>query len=215
MKLAVPSESETDEAIVRILVDAILARPTEAVDPKSLRRRAGFSPISAVLPGILLELHFNSDADGLAVVFDSNSDPVREPEHEASTGRAPNCRLCRLRKRVGEILDSLPSVPGRATLRIAVGQASPAIEAWLLCDQRQNCSESALKPILGKPPRVMELKRELKAYFPSGRQGHEPRLEAARRAAGDLELLRKDFPGGFGSFERQVRSWLEGEERAS
>ena len=70
MKLALLSESPADEAALSVLVGYVLGAPFTRVQP-TLRAR-GWPSVEQVLPAILRHLHFNTEADGLIVVVDSD-----------------------------------------------------------------------------------------------------------------------------------------------
>src|SRR6478735_3931523 len=95
MKLAFLSESPADEAALHVLVRDVLKQPFTTVQA-TLRAR-GWPSVEQVLPAIVRHLHFNTDADGLVVVCDSDDSPVHTPEHEAPGYYHPLCRACRLR----------------------------------------------------------------------------------------------------------------------
>ncbi|MGH9840918.1 MAG: hypothetical protein ACREEM_19255 [Blastocatellia bacterium] len=79
MKVAVFSESPADDAAVRILVDAILGHQTEVIDLPRLRVR-GWPSLRNSLRAILIELHYQTDTDGIVVVADSDDSPQHKVE---------------------------------------------------------------------------------------------------------------------------------------
>jgi hypothetical protein len=60
----------------RLLSDseAILGRQTESVIHAGLRHR-GWPTVRTVLPAVLKELHYHTDADGFVLIVDSNGSP--------------------------------------------------------------------------------------------------------------------------------------------
>jgi hypothetical protein len=75
MKLAVLSESEADEAALRIIAEGILGRQVEW--HRGFRRRSsGFGSVPGLLRPALMELHYHTDVDGLLVVVDSDHTPL-------------------------------------------------------------------------------------------------------------------------------------------
>ena len=120
MKLAILSESPADEAALRVLVEYVLGGPFTTVQ-SSLRAR-GWPSVEQVLPPIIRHLHFNTDADGLVVVVDSDDSPVHTPEHEAPGYYHPFCRVCRLRAVFRRTIKHLPPAAA-ATACCAVGRA--------------------------------------------------------------------------------------------
>jgi len=75
MKVAIYGESPADEAALRILVDGLLGAPTEAIGFPWLKSR-GWPSILQNLPKVLQYLHYQTDAQGLVVVVDSNRSPL-------------------------------------------------------------------------------------------------------------------------------------------
>jgi hypothetical protein len=57
MKVAVFSESSTDEAGIGILTQAVLGRPVERADLPALRPR-GWPAVRRVLPVVMKSLHY-------------------------------------------------------------------------------------------------------------------------------------------------------------
>lgn len=210
MKIAILSESSADEAAVRILVEALLSQSAEPV-PLKLRSR-GWPSVRQVLPTILLHLHFRTDADGLAVVVDSNSSPLQAPVPEEAARGGPGPRSDQLAAVVQDFRNSHPKRPGQAPLRVAIGVAAPAIEAWHLCGRDPRASEAAWLREMeqGAHPRhrVNEMKRALYGTDrPSLASETEHAVRETERVVGDLALLEQLFPIGFGSLAAAVRGW--------
>ncbi len=209
MKLAILSESPADEAALRVIVEYILGGPFVTVQA-SLRAR-GWPSVEQVLPSILRYLHFNTEADGLVVVVDSDDSPVHTVEHEAPGYYHPFCRICRLRAVFRRALKNLPPARGRDRVLRAVGLAVPAIEAWYLCGRDTSVTEAAWVSgqRAGRPPYT---RRELK-WRVYGTERPPLPLEIRRavqevsRHQGDLRRLENDFPQGFGSLARDLRAW--------
>ena len=209
MKLAILSESPADEAALRVLVEYVLGAPFARVQA-SLRAR-GWPSVEQVLPSVLRHLHFNTDADGLVVVVDSDDSPVHTVEHEAPQYFHPLCRICRLRAVFRRTLKNLPPAHGRARVLRAVGLAVPAIEAWYLCGRDNSVTEAAWMngQTAGRAPYT---RRELKwRVYGTERPSlpHEIRraVQEVSRHHGDLRRLENDFPQGFGALARDLRSW--------
>ena len=209
MKLALLSESPADEAALRILVEAVLESPFTTIQ-SSLRAR-GWPSVEQVLPSILRHLHFNTEADGLVVVVDSDDSPVHTAEHVAPGYFHPYCRICRLRAVFRRVLKNLPPAHGRDRVLRAVGVAVPAVEAWYLCGRDTSVTEEAwIKgQVTGLPPYT---RRELKwRVYGTERPTlpHEIKraVQEVTRHHGDLRRLENDFPQGFGSLARDLRSW--------
>jgi hypothetical protein len=212
MKLALLSESPADEAALRVLVEYVLGRPFTPVQA-TLRARGS---VEQVLPAILRHLYFNTEADGLVVVVDSDDSPVHTAEHEAPGYHHPYCRICRLRAVFRRVFKNLPSAHGRSRVLRAVGLAVPAVEAWYLCGRDTSITEAAW--IEGQQAgRAPYTRRELKwKVYGTDRPTlpHEIKraVQEVSRHHGDVRRLENDFPQGFGSLARDLRSWkqLEG-----
>jgi hypothetical protein len=209
MKLAILSESPADEAALRILVGYVLGAPFTPVQT-TLRAR-GWPSVEQVLPPILRHLHFNTDADGLVVVVDSDDSPVHTADHEAPGFHHPLCRIWRLRAAFRRTLKNLPPARGRDRVLRAVGLAVPAIEAWYLCGRDASVSEQAW--MAGQHSgRLPYTRRELKGRVygterPSLPHEIERAVAEVRRHRGDVRRLENDFPHGFGALVRDLRGW--------
>ena len=224
MKLAILSESPADEAALCVLVEYVLGGPFTLVAP-NLRAR-GWPSVEQVLPGVLRHLYFNTDADGLVVVVDSDDSPVHTAEHEAPGYHHPLCRICRLRAVFRRTIKNLPLREPRPALaggeqvmvqpRVlrAVGVAVPAIEAWLLCGRDASVTEEAwlAGQLKGVPPYSRrELKRQVYGTErPSLPLEIKRAVEEVSRHRGDVRRLEFDFPHGFGALARDLRSWRSG-----
>ncbi|MDM8009237.1 MAG: hypothetical protein QUV05_24110 [Phycisphaerae bacterium] len=208
MKLAVLSESPADEQAVRILVEGLLGKVTEPAEPPPLRTR-GWPSVSAVVPVVLKHLYYHTDAEAFVTVVDSNHSAIHDDSHDQNTD--PGCRLCRLRKTIDQTVRGFKPLPQRSPLRIAVGLAVPAIEAWYRCGRDPTVSESAwIEGMRARrdPYSKAELKR---AVYGTDRAPLvlmiQRQVEEARRLVSDLGTLEKRFPTGFGSLAREVRNW--------
>jgi hypothetical protein len=209
MKVALLSESPADETAIRVLVEAVLGRPIQQVQPH-LRAR-GWPNVAQVLPPILRHLHFNTDADGLVVVVDADDTVVHTAEHEAEGYFHPQCRLCGLRAIHRQTVKRWPAAHGRKQVLRCVGVAVPAIEAWYLCGRDETVGEAAW--IRGQergraPYTRAELK--LRVYGtdrPSLPHEIDCALREVHRHRHDVRRLEADFPGGFGALSRDLRAW--------
>ncbi len=209
MKLVVLSESPEDEAAVRILVDGILGTQTDHLDPPFLRAR-GWSPLLGILPTVLRNLHYHTDADALAVIVDSDDSAPHRLAHVPHDGANEGCRLCKLRLVADQVQNGLTEVPNRAPLKTAFGLAIPALEAWLLCGLDPRAIEATLlqRPDAGTRTLRIQLKRDV---YGTDRPAQSVRMaravEEARRLVQILDEFERCFPDGFGSFARDIRSW--------
>lgn len=210
MKVAILSESSADEAAIRILVDGILGVKTETVAPRRVRNR-GWTVIN-LLPAIIKDLYFRSDAEALAFVIDSDDSPVHQPSHDIAGGEDSECRLCRARSIVELEQNRLPILPGRGRLNVAIGLAVPSIEAWYRCGIDPQVSEATWSRRLQSSGAGVYTRRTLKRDVygterPPLALETTHAVQAARRLADDLTSLEQLFPAGFGSLVRDVRSW--------
>lgn len=209
MKVAYVSEWRPDEAVARILVEAILGEPTEPIAPPI--RTRGWPSVRNLLPAVLKHVYYGTDADALVVLVDSNRSPVYTDKDREGLETKEECRLVQLRNALGEAQRQLRQVEGRRAIKSAIGLAVPAIEAWLLCGVDPNVSEGAWVRGLreGRPPYT---KNELKAsVYGSDRAGEvlktERSVEGAQRLGQDIALLESKFPIGFGALAADVRAW--------
>lgn len=208
MKLAILSESPADEAALGVLVGFVLG-PFARVETR-LRAR-GWPSVEQVLPPIIRHLHFQTDADGLVIVVDSDDSPVHTAEHEAPNFHHPLCRICRLRAAFRRTVRNLPPARGRERVLRAVGLAVPAIEAWLLCGRDTSVTEAAWMQGQGSgQPPYTRAQLKWKVYGTERPSlPHEIRraVQEVSRHRGDLRRLENDFPNGFGALTRDLRAW--------
>lgn len=211
LHLAILSESPADEAALRVLVGDVLREPFSLVQT-ALRAR-GWPSVEQVLPAVLRHLHFNTKADGLVVVVDTDDSPVHTPEHDAPGYHHAYCRICRLRAVFRRTVKNLPPAQGRTRVLRAVGACVPAIEAWLLCGRDTSITEQAWVDGQGsgRPPYT---RRDLKwKVYGTDRPSlpHEMAraVQEVTRHRGDLRRLENDFPNGFGSLARDLREWRQ------
>lgn len=208
MKVALLSESPADEAVLRVLVEAVLGARPQFVSP-GLRAR-GWPNVAQILPAILRHLHFNTDTDALVVSCDSDDSVVHTVEHNAPGYFHPHCRMCQLRGIVRRTMKKFPPAHGRTRVLSAVGVAVPALEAWLLCGRDPAVTEAAwlAGQASGLPPYTRaELK--FRAYGTDRPTlPHEIRcaLHELERHRRDPRRLEHDFPG-FAALAGDVREW--------
>jgi hypothetical protein len=155
-------------------------------------------------------LHYQTDAEALVVIADSDDSPLHQSSHNQPGGEERGCRLCQLRNVFRET--KLGVVPGRSELKSAVGLAVPAIEAWYLCGIDPHVSEATWARKLKQAERITYTRNALKK---SAYGTERPTLEimtrhavaAAARLVNDLPEIERRFPDGFGSFVHDVRNW--------
>ncbi len=207
-KLAILSESPADEAAIAVLVEAVLGRPFTRVSP-SLRAR-GWPSVAQVLPSIIRHLHFNTDAEGLVVVVDSDDSVVHTASHNAPQYYHPMCRLCQLRGIFRQTTKKLPAARGKDRVLRGVGVAVPAMEAWYLCGLEDAVTEH--RWIAGQEElRTPYTRRELKQRIygterPNLYQATEVALREVRRHAHDTRRLENDFPS-FAALAADLKTW--------
>lgn len=213
MKLAVLGESSADEAAIRILVDSILAQETGIIAEPRLKTR-GWPSVREVLPVVLKHLHYQTDADALIVVVDSDHSPLHLPSHKQSEFAESKCRACELREICGRTARRLRPIAGRTPPRFAVGLAVPSIEAWYCCRRDPHVSESAWSLGLGTgvyPYTKRSLKQDIYGTDrPSIELETSCATKEARLLATDRSRLETLFPGGFGALVNDVCSWVPG-----
>ncbi len=208
MKLVVLSESPEDEAAVRILVDGILGIQTEHVAPPF--RATGWSQFPGVFPAVLKQLHYQTDADALAVIVDSDASVTHQLAHVPRDGANQGCRRCQLRMVADQVQNGLSEVPNRAPLKTAFGLAVPALEAWLRCGLDPRAIEATLIQRPDARTRTLRFQLKLDVYGtdrPSSEVKMVRAIEGARRLVQILDEFERCFPDGFGSFARDIRSW--------
>lgn len=210
MKVAVLSESPADEAAIRILVDGIIGGPTQLADMPPIRTR-GVSGVFTILPTALKHLYYRTDADALVIVVDSDRTPVHKPEHEQEGGADENCRLCQIRQTVDSVLGHLRPVQGHPQIKIAVGIAVPAVEAWYRCGRDPHVTEAAWIASLPSGPFPYTTRSLKEDVYETSRPPLDLETrratEEARRLVQDLQLLEQCFPTGFGTLADEVRNW--------
>lgn len=211
LRLALLGESLVDEAALGILVEGVLGRPFERVQP-NLRAR-GWPSVLQILPAIARHLHFNTNADGLVVLVDSDDTEPHPAEHEAPGYFHPRCRLCQLRAAFRRATKTLPPAHGRERVLRGMGLAVPAAEAWYLCGVEPGVGEDAWNA--GRESgRAPFTRRQLKQRVygterPTLPQAVAAASAAARRLARDTRRLENDFPG-FAALAADLRGWRTG-----
>ena len=211
MKVAVLSESPADEAAILIFIDGILERETQKVLLPPLRARAGGWPgVRNILPVVLLYLQYQTDADALAVITDSDDSPIHQSSHDEAGREDMECRLCQLRSIVAQTKNRLRPRSSGEIIKTAIGLAVPAIEAWYRCGVDQHLNEATWHRKL-QGERITYTRNSLKMdVYGTERPLLEMEtacaIEAATRLANDISILEQLFPNGFGALARDVRS---------
>jgi hypothetical protein len=210
MKIAVVSESPADEAAIKILVDAIIGTESELFPLRT--RPQGWTKIFDLLPNILSGLHYGRpDVEGLVIVIDSDDSVPHRKAHEEPNQSASECRLCQLRSNVTTITNNLRPLTARPALKIGLGLAVPAIEAWYQAGVDSHVNEVAwIRKLSGEDVTYdcRSLKRSTYgSYQPSLEMETIAAIAAAHRLTQNLSVLEELFPDGFGSLLRDLRNW--------
>lgn len=207
MKLVVLSESPDNEAAIRVLVDGILGTKTDHVAPPYLRTR-GWPQVLNVLPGVLKQLYYHTDAEALVVIVDSDDSDPHQRIHLSTN--SVSCRLCRLQSLADRVRSGLTRIANRPPLRTAFGLAVPALEAWLRCGIDPQAIEATLVQRSDGRTRALRQQLKLDVYGvdrPSQQVRMARAVEESQRLVRMLDEFERCFPDGFGSFAREVRSW--------
>ncbi len=212
MKVAVLSESPADDAAVRILVEGLLGEKTEHVPLPSPKARGWYTVLNSVRPA-LTHLHYHIDAYALVLTLDSDETPVHRREHEQPDNADAKCRLCKLRAKEAEVQSQLRAREGRGPIKVALGLAVPAIEAWWLVGRDPHVTEATWIEALQTrkfPYTRNDLKQQLYGTEKPQLSLEEKYMaEQAGRLVQEqkIDLLEKYFPGGFGTLADDVRGW--------
>jgi len=202
VRLVLLAESSADEAAIRILTEAIRGPAVRWLEPPTFRSR-GWPAVVGQLPTVIRHAHYNSDATAVIAVVDTNDSPLHDAAHSGTPN--PDCRLCALRTAAEETLAQLTPIAGRTALRVALGAATPAIEAWYLSGEKPYPSEQTWAAGGARGYDKKGLKRSVygtdRANLPL--MTRVAMAEAARLAA-KLELLRTHFPRGYGALEAEL-----------
>ncbi len=212
MKVAIYGESPADEAALRILVDALMGTPTVPIGFGWLKSR-GWPSILQNLPKVLQYLHYQTDAQGLVVVVDSNGSPLPNQPFDKVAVSDDQSRIGRLQRELRLVTARLASVPQRSELKVALGLAVPTIEAWYRCGLDPHVNEATWIRALQSNEYPYDARRLKRDVYGTDR----PSLELAREVAAQqaqrlfdekrLGLLEQLFPIGFGSLTNELRSW--------
>ena len=213
MRVAVICESSVDEEIIRALIDAILGDSTSRVLPRYQVK--GWPHVITDLPNLLPGILLDPTIDALSIIADSNGSAPPGSGRESPESKPS--KADRMRRLVETVEGILKVESGRASvrpLRIAIGIAVPAIEAWCLPDD-ETVSESSWLSFLETNPepfavsaRTRELKRRVYGKVHGNVETRTPQaIKLAARIAKRVDTLERKFPGGFGPFARAIRAW--------
>jgi len=213
VKIAIFSESPTDEAALKILIEGVLGEEIEEIPyPNHLRSRG--SGVPRDVPFVLRAVYYNTEAEFLVIVRDSDDSPIHKKEHfEPKNKEAERCRLCDLTRKVKTALENLTPMAGKENFKVAVGVAIPAIESWLLCGKKPSANEATwINNQKEKGFSTYNDRQNLKvelygAAVTSKAIMIERGTKAAKRLADNIQQLEQLFPEGFGSLSNEIRGW--------
>jgi hypothetical protein len=209
MKIGYYCESPADQAAMAVFVEGILGTPPESInlDLEAHSQPAFFAALNGVFRGV----HYNSDAEGLIVVADGDDTEVHSPAHDAPGGSAEHCRICQVRKIIAQARRQLKPRQGRPELKVAIGLAVPAIEAWYLVGEEHEVGEAAWLVGLEQGRRPFTRPRLKELVYGTNRPSLEHETEcavkAAQRIIRNLKAIETAFPAGFGLMAQDIRSW--------
>jgi hypothetical protein len=210
MKIAYFGESPADQAALAVFTEALLGEPPEDAAGINLEAH-GVTGVLSALDGVLRGVHYNSDAEGLVIVVDSDDTELHDPVHDTLPGGGERCRFCEIQRIIARVRRRLNPRPARPELKVAVGLAVPAIEAWYLGGKEREVKESAWRADqpTGPPPFTRAQLKQLvyNTDRPSLELETECAVNEARRLIQDIEVLEAAFPVGFGLMARVIRSW--------
>ena len=157
-------------------------------------------------------LHYRTDAEALVVTLDADESPIHRHIGQGSGPCDVKCRLCQLRSIIEMTQCGLKPRQG-GPIRVALGIAIPALEAWCLCGTDPHITEAAWAQALPSR-RFPYTKNELKLRLYGTVKpvlSLETRLavEQAERLVqqNQLAFMEKVFPVGFGSLAGEIRGW--------
>ncbi|HEX4131900.1 MAG TPA: hypothetical protein VHZ24_17845 [Pirellulales bacterium] len=209
MKVAFISESDGDEAALAIIVERLL---NETIQHISLKARPnGWPNVFGSLAAIYRHLYYQTDADGLVLVVDSDDTLPHALEH-GEPGRQPaDCRLCLLKSELSRLNANTTALPNRKPLRTAIGLGVPSVEAWYLAGADPHVNEATWARTMGQPSRPYDrraLKRKAYGTDRLPARAVEKHLIAARELVSRLDAVERLFPCGFGALAADLRAWL-------
>jgi hypothetical protein len=210
MKIGFYCESPVDAAAMKIFTAGILKQMPEEINMPLNGR--GVPDFFIALDGVFRGIHYLSDAEGLVIVVDSDESVVHNSGHDKPGASEEQCRLCKVRKIIANAQNTLKPRQNRAALKVAIGVAVPAIEAWYLTGINHQVGEAAwlTKTTDGRHlVQKKQLKRELyQTEDPPLNVAMECAVREATRLAADLQPVENVFPNGFGLMANEIRTWM-------
>lgn len=207
MKIAILSESSADDAAIKILIDAIIGEENELLPPPRLGTR-GYPQVLKLLPSFFKYWYYQTEAEALVVIVDSDDDPIHQSEHAEEGNENSDCRLCIFRKEIAKIQEQITLPHGRERIKTAVGLSVPAIEAWFRCVEDSHITEATWARKLNGE-KIGYDRKSLKKDVYGGERSltKEKSIEAAQAIVSRLDYLKEVFPQGFGSLVKDIQSW--------
>ena len=172
----------------------------------------GIGGVMRGLDGVFRGVHFNSDAEGLVIVVDSDDEDLHELDHDFASGKSGSCRLCKCQNIIDRARKQFNKArPHGQELKVAIGLAVPAIEAWYLVGKDPQVGEASWKASLASGRRAFTRPQLKKLVYrtdrPSLEHSTEHAVNEARRIISDTSAIEAAFPAGFGTMAREIRSW--------
>lgn len=206
LRLAVVAESRLDEAVARAIVAHVRGEAPALVELRE--RPPGVSALLRRLPAILRQAYLHTDANAVVVLADGDLTDPHSPVHEGQPD--PGCRWCALHAAADTTLARFPPLAGRSPLRVAIGVAVPAVEAWLLAGRGVVRSEAEWI-VARHEGRFQSVRESLKRQAYGGAVVTTGAAIARALPLLDVALssgvLVSAFPGGYGPLEAAIRAW--------
>src|SRR5437899_10111176 len=95
MKIGFFGESSADRAALAIFAEGILGAPPEPINMDL--EAHGVTGVLNALDGVFRGVHYNSDAEGLIIVVDSDDTEPHELDHDSPKVSKGGCRFCQIR----------------------------------------------------------------------------------------------------------------------
>lgn len=209
MKIVFFGESPADQAALAVFTEGILGRPPETIDMGLAGH--GVTGVLNALGGVLAGVYYNSDAEGLVVAIDCDDTELHHSDHEKPGKAGERCRLCQSRRIIEQARKHLKARLGRPALKVTIGLAVPAIEAWYLVGKNHQVGEAAWRAGLTARQSPFTRRKLKELVYGTDRPSLEKATECAVREArwiiGDIKAIETAFPDGFGSMADEIRSW--------